>query len=49
MDTRGGALIEHLFQADGEYKFNISGLVTGGYVGGLEYSHTLIVTIDGAI
>jgi mono/diheme cytochrome c family protein len=48
LGTRGGVLIDHLFPADGEYKFNISGLVTGGYVGGLEYQHTLIITIDGA-
>jgi len=47
LGTRGGVLIEHLFPADGEYRFNISGLVTGGYVGGLEYEHTLIMTIDG--
>ena len=47
LGTRGGVLINHLFPADGEYKFNISGLVTGGYVGGLEYQHTLIMTIDG--
>jgi hypothetical protein len=48
LGTRGGVLIDHLFPADGEYRFNISGLVTGGYVGGLEYQHTLIITIDGA-
>src|SRR6185369_8942249 len=48
LGTRGGALIEHLFPADGEYKFNISGLVTGGYIGGLEYAHTLVLSIDGA-
>src|SRR6185295_7412170 len=33
--------------ADGEYKFTITGLPVGGYIGGLEYEHTLIITIDG--
>ena len=47
LGTRGGMLAEHLFPADGEYRFTISGLAVGGYVGGLEYEHTLIITIDG--
>src|SRR5262245_48270909 len=47
LGTRGGLLAEHLFPADGEYKFTITGLAVGGYVGGLEYEHTLIITIDG--
>lgn len=47
LGTRGGILVDHLFPADGEYRFNISGLAVGGYGGGLEYQHTLIVTIDG--
>jgi hypothetical protein len=48
LGTRGGLLTEHLFPADGEYKFNINGLAGGGYVRGLEYQHRLIITIDGA-
>src|SRR5262245_18452718 len=48
LGTRGGLLVEHLFPADGEYKFNINGLASGGYVRGLEYQHRLIITIDGA-
>ncbi len=48
LGTRGGLLVEHLFPADGEYKFNIGGLAGAGYVRGMEYQHTLIVTIDGA-
>jgi mono/diheme cytochrome c family protein len=48
LGTRGGLLVEHLFPADGEYKFNINGLAGGGYVRGLEYQHRLIITIDGA-
>ncbi len=48
LGTRGGFVAEYLFPADGEYKFNIAGLAGGGYVRGLEYPHTLIMTIDGA-
>jgi mono/diheme cytochrome c family protein len=48
LGTRGGLLVEHLFPADGEYKLNIGGLATAGYVRGMEYRHTLVVTIDGA-
>jgi Protein of unknown function (DUF1592)/Protein of unknown function (DUF1588)/Protein of unknown function (DUF1585)/Protein of unknown function (DUF1587)/Protein of unknown function (DUF1595)/Planctomycete cytochrome C len=48
LGTRGGMLVDHVFPADGEYKFNINGLASGGYVRGLEYAHRLIITIDGA-
>ena len=48
LGTRGGLLVEHLFPADGDYKLNINGLAAAGYVRGMEYRHTLIVTIDGA-
>src|SRR5262249_6858458 len=44
---RGGLLAEHMFPADGEYRFSIGGLPVGGYGGGLGYEHTLIITIDG--
>src|SRR5688572_29087051 len=47
LGTRGGLLIEHLFPADGEYKLNIGGLASAGYVRGMEYRHTLVATIDG--
>jgi hypothetical protein len=47
LGTRGGMLVEHLFHADGEYKFNIGGLASAGYVRGLEWEHTVIITIDG--
>src|SRR5438093_3567442 len=46
LGTRGGLLVEYLFPADGEYKFNINGLASGGYVRGIEYEHRLILTID---
>ncbi len=48
LGTRGGFLIEHLFPADGQYKVNIGGLAGAGYVRGMEYAHTLVVTLDGA-
>jgi hypothetical protein len=48
LGTRGGLIVEHLFPADGDYKLNISGLAVAGYVRGMEYQHTLVVTIDGA-
>jgi mono/diheme cytochrome c family protein len=47
LGTRGGLLFEYVFPADGEYKVNINGLASGGYVRGLEYRHRLIITIDG--
>jgi mono/diheme cytochrome c family protein len=47
LGTRGGLLAEHLFPADGDYKLNIGGLAGAGYVRGMEYQHTLIVTLDG--
>src|SRR6516162_736136 len=47
LGTRGGMLVDHLFPADGEYKFNINGIAGAGYVRGLEWEHTVIVTIDG--
>ncbi len=46
LGTRGGLLVEHLFPADGDYKLNIPNMAIAGYVRGMEYRHTLIVTID---
>jgi hypothetical protein len=48
LGTRGGLIVEHQFPADGDYKLNINGLAAAGYVRGMEYRHTLIVTLDGA-
>jgi mono/diheme cytochrome c family protein len=48
LGTRGGLTVDHLFPADGDYKLNISGLATAGYVRGMEYRHTLVVLLDGA-
>jgi mono/diheme cytochrome c family protein len=47
LGTRGGLSAEHLFPADGDYKMNIAGLAGAGYVRGMEYQHTLVVSIDG--
>jgi mono/diheme cytochrome c family protein len=47
LGTRGGLIVEHAFPADGDYKLNINGLAGAGYVRGMEYRHTLIVTLDG--
>ena len=47
LGTRGGLLVEHLFPADGNYKLNINGLASAGYVRGVEYKHGLVVTLDG--
>jgi hypothetical protein len=47
LGTRGGLIAEHSFPADGDYKLNINGLAAAGYVRGMEYRHTLIVTLDG--
>jgi mono/diheme cytochrome c family protein len=48
LGTRGGLLVEHLFPADGDYKLNVPNMAIAGYVRGMEYRHTLVVTIDGA-
>ncbi len=47
LGTRGGAVIEHYFPSDGEYKLNIGGMANGLNAGGFEHENTLIATIDG--
>ena len=47
LGTRGGLLVEHLFPADGDYKLNVPNMAIAGYVRGMEYRHTLVVTLDG--
>lgn len=47
MGTRGGVLVEHTFPVDGEYAINILGMAGAGYTLGMEYSHDVIVTVDG--
>ena len=47
LGTRGGLVAEHDFPADGNYVFNIAGLLSPRYVYGVYDPHTLILTIDG--
>jgi mono/diheme cytochrome c family protein len=47
LGTRGGVLAEHIFPVDGEYTITIPGLASAGYTLGMEYEHTVIVTVDG--
>ncbi len=47
LGTRGGALFTHDFPAGGEYLLNVNDMATGGYVLGMEFENTLIVTVDG--
>lgn len=48
LGSRGGASVEHLFPADGEYRLNIGSLATGLAPGGLDHASTLVATLDGA-
>jgi len=47
MGTRGGVLVEHVFPVDGEYSLSVLGMAGAGYTLGMEYNHTVIVTVDG--
>jgi hypothetical protein len=47
LGTRGGALIEHYFPADGEYRLNIGDLVTGLWGFNQEHKNTLVALLDG--
>jgi hypothetical protein len=47
LGTRGGALIEHYFPSDGEYRLNIGDLVTGLWGYNQEHRATLIAVLDG--
>ncbi|HUQ50634.1 MAG TPA: DUF1592 domain-containing protein [Gammaproteobacteria bacterium] len=47
LGTRGGALIEHYFPADGEYRLNIGDLVTGLWGYNQEHKATVIAVLDG--
>ena len=47
LGTRGGAVIEHYFPSDGEYRLNIGGMASGLAAGGLEHENTLVATVDG--
>jgi hypothetical protein len=47
LGTRGGAVIEHYFPADGEYRLNIGNLVTGLWGFNQEHENTLVALLDG--
>jgi mono/diheme cytochrome c family protein len=47
LGTRGGGSVVHNFPADGDYVLNLNDMATGGYVVGMEFEQTLIVTLDG--
>ncbi len=47
LGTRGGALLEHDFPADGEYRLNIGDLVTGLWGYNQEHKATVIALLDG--
>jgi mono/diheme cytochrome c family protein len=48
LGTRGGAMVNHYFPADGEYELNIGNLAQALWVANQEFTHTLIATYDGA-
>lgn len=45
--SRGGAVVEHLFPSDGEYRLNIGSLANGLAPTGLDHASTLVATLDG--
>jgi hypothetical protein len=47
LGTRGGAVIEHYFPADGEYRLNIGNLVTGLWGFNQEHEATVVAMLDG--
>jgi mono/diheme cytochrome c family protein len=47
LGTRGGVLVEHIFPVDGDYTLTIPRMASAGYTGGMEYEHTVVVTLDG--
>lgn len=48
LGSRGGAVVEHYFPSDGEYRLNIGSMASGLAVGSMEHKNTLIATLDGA-
>ena len=47
LGTRGGILVEHIFPVDGDYTITIPRMAGAGYTLGMEYEHTVVVTLDG--
>jgi hypothetical protein len=48
LGTRGGAVIEHYFPSDGEYRLSIGDMMTGRYGFNQEHVNTVVATLDGA-
>jgi hypothetical protein len=49
LGTRGGIKVDHFFPVDGEYEFDVGGLVSAGYTIGMEDRHDVVMLIDGRI
>lgn len=47
LGSRGGAVVEHYFPSDGEYRLNIGSMASGLAPSGLDHTSTLVATIDG--
>jgi hypothetical protein len=47
LGTRGGALIEHYFPSDGQYRLSIGDMVTARFGQNQEHVNTVVATIDG--
>jgi hypothetical protein len=47
LGTRGGVRVRHYFPLDGEYQFSMTLRQSQMYVKGLEFPHTIELTIDG--
>ena len=47
LGSRGGAVVEHYFPSDGEYRLNIGSMASGLAVGSMEHRNTLVATLDG--
>jgi hypothetical protein len=47
LGTRGGAVFEHYFPSDGEYRLNIGNLIAGTHRPGQEHVNTVIAVLDG--
>ncbi|HTR00406.1 MAG TPA: DUF1592 domain-containing protein [Candidatus Acidoferrum sp.] len=47
LGSRGGAVAEHYFPSDGEYKLNIASMASGLAPAGFDHQQTLVATLDG--
>jgi hypothetical protein len=49
LGTRGGMVVEHYFESDGEYRIDIADMATSIWGTQMEFENNLIVTIDGRL